>query len=70
MNETDPNWIAAAIAVVGGIAIGSVLARLVRGALSRERRPEPIREAAGAIAANAPRSASEWWVPSPRISSG
>ena len=50
MNETDPNWIAAAIAVVGGIAIGSVLARLVRGALSRERRPEPIREAAGAIA--------------------
>ena len=50
MNETDPNWIAAAIAVVGGIAVGSVLARIVRGVLSRDRRPEPIREAAGAIA--------------------
>ncbi|MEZ5247477.1 MAG: mechanosensitive ion channel family protein [Acidimicrobiales bacterium] len=50
MNDTDPNWIGAAIAVAAGIAVGSVLARLVRGFLSRERRPEPIRGAAGAIA--------------------
>lgn len=46
----DPNWIGAAIAAAAGIIVGSILARIVRGLLSRERRPEPVREAAGAIA--------------------
>ncbi|MDW3217391.1 MAG: mechanosensitive ion channel family protein [Acidimicrobiales bacterium] len=46
----DPNWIGAAIAAAAGIVVGSILARIVRGVLSRERRPEPVREAAGAIA--------------------
>ena len=50
MNETDPNWIAAAIAVGAGIVVGSVLARVARSVLSRERHPEGIRNAAGAIA--------------------
>lgn len=46
----DPNWIGAAIAVAAGFIVGSVLARVVRGLLSRERQPEAVREAAGAIA--------------------
>ena len=50
MNETDPNWIAAAIAVGAGIAVGSILARIARSVLSRERHPDGIRNAAGAIA--------------------
>lgn len=50
MNETDPNWIGAAIAVAAGVAVGSILSRIVRGALSRERRPEAVRAAAGPIA--------------------
>ncbi|MEQ8840059.1 MAG: hypothetical protein RIB98_03690 [Acidimicrobiales bacterium] len=50
MNETDPNWIAAAIAVAAGLVVGSLLARLVRLLLNRERRPDALRGAAGAIA--------------------
>ena len=46
MNE----WIAAAIAVAGGIVIGSLLARIVRGLLTNERRPEALQRSAGAIA--------------------
>lgn len=46
----DPNWIGAAIAVAAGLVVGSILARIVRGLLSRERQPEAVREAAGAIA--------------------
>lgn len=46
----DPNWIGAAIAAAAGIIVGSILARIVRGLLSRERRPDPVQEAAGAIA--------------------
>ncbi|MEM7142948.1 MAG: mechanosensitive ion channel family protein [Actinomycetota bacterium] len=46
----DPNWIGAAIAVAAGIVVGSILARLVRGFLSRERRPDAVRDAASAIA--------------------
>lgn len=46
----DPNWIGAAIAVAAGLVVGSILARIVRGVLSRERRPEALRDAAGAIA--------------------
>jgi hypothetical protein len=46
MNE----WVAAAIAAAAGIVIGSILARVVRGVLSNERRPDALREAAGAIA--------------------
>lgn len=48
--ETDPNWIGAAIAVAAGLVIGSILARAARGVLSQERRPEAVRDAAGAIA--------------------
>jgi len=50
MPETDPNWIGAAIAVGAGIIVGSVLARIVRGVLSSDRRPEALRSAASAIA--------------------
>ncbi len=50
MNETDPNWIAAAIAVAAGIIVGSALARLGRAVMSNERRPQALRETAGAIA--------------------
>lgn len=50
MSETDPNWIGAAIAVAAGVVVGSILSRIVRGALSRERRPEAVRAAAGPIA--------------------
>lgn len=46
----DPNWIGAAIAVAAGIIIGSVLARVVRSVLGRERSPEAVKSAAGAIA--------------------
>lgn len=46
----DPNWIAAAIAAAAGVIVGSILARVVRGALTTERRPEAVRDAAGAIA--------------------
>lgn len=46
MNE----WIAAAIAVAGGLVIGSLLARIVRGVLTKERRPEALQRSAGAIA--------------------
>lgn len=46
----DPNWIGAAIAVAAGLVVGSILARIVRGVLSKERRPEALRDAAGAIA--------------------
>ena len=46
MNE----WIAAAIAVAGGIVIGSLLARIVRGVLTNERRPEALQRTSGAIA--------------------
>ncbi len=46
MNE----WIAAAIAVAGGVVIGSLLARIVRGLLTRERRAEALQRSAGAIA--------------------
>jgi small-conductance mechanosensitive channel len=46
MNE----WIAAAIAVAGGVVIGSLLARIVRGLLTKERRPEALRRSSGAIA--------------------
>ena len=46
MNE----WIAAAIAVAGGVVIGSLLARIVRGVLMNERRPEALRRSAGVIA--------------------
>lgn len=46
----DPNWIGAAIAVAAGLVVGSILARVVRGLLSRDRQPDAVREAAGAIA--------------------
>lgn len=46
MNE----WIAAAIAIAGGVVIGSLLARIVRGLLTRERRPEALQRSSGAIA--------------------
>jgi small-conductance mechanosensitive channel len=46
MNE----WVAAAIAAGAGIVIGSILARVVRGVLSKDRRPEALRDAAGPIA--------------------
>lgn len=46
MNE----WIAAGIAVVAGLVVGSILARIARGVLSNERRPEAVRGAAGPIA--------------------
>lgn len=46
----DPNWIGAAIAVAAGLVVGSILARVARGLLARDGRPEPLREAAGAIA--------------------
>lgn len=46
MNE----WVSAAIAVAGGIVVGSILARIVRGVLSRDRQPDAIKRSAGAIA--------------------
>ncbi len=46
MNE----WIAAAIAVAGGVVIGSLLARIARGMLNKETRPDAVRRSAGAIA--------------------
>jgi len=46
MNE----WVAAAIAAGAGIVIGSILARIVRGLLSKDRRAEALRDAAGPIA--------------------
>ena len=46
MNE----WIAAAIAVAGGVVIGSLLARIIRGVLTKERRPEALQRSSGAIA--------------------
>ncbi|MEM9201517.1 MAG: hypothetical protein AAGC53_07645 [Actinomycetota bacterium] len=46
MNE----WIAAAIAVAGGVIIGSLLARVIRGVLTKERRPEALQRSASAIA--------------------
>ncbi|MEM8708450.1 MAG: mechanosensitive ion channel family protein [Actinomycetota bacterium] len=46
MNE----WIAAAIAVAGGVVIGSLLARIARGVLTKESRPDAVQRSAGAIA--------------------
>ena len=46
MNE----WIAAALAIAGGVVIGSLLARVVRTALVKERRPAAVRRSASAIA--------------------
>ena len=46
MNE----WVSAAIAVAAGIVVGSLLARVVRGILTRDRQPEAIKRSAGAIA--------------------
>ena len=46
MNE----WIAAAIAVAGSVVIGSLLARIARGLLTRDRRPEALQRSAGALA--------------------
>jgi len=43
-------WISAAIAVVAGVVIGSALARIVRGILTKDNRPVALRESAGAIA--------------------
>lgn len=46
MNE----WISAAIAVAAGVVVGSLLARVVRGLLTRERQPDALKRSAGAIA--------------------
>ncbi len=43
-------WVSAAIAVAGGIAVGSILARIVRGLLTKERQPEAVKRSSGAIA--------------------
>ena len=46
MNE----WVGAAIAVAGGIVVGSILARIVRGFLTKERQPDAVKRSSGAIA--------------------
>ena len=43
-------WLAAAIAVAAALVIGSLLARIVRGLLAKENRPEALQEAAAALA--------------------
>lgn len=43
-------WIAAALAIVAALAVGIVLARIVRAALARPGRPEALRASAAAIA--------------------
>jgi len=42
-------WIGAAIAIAGGLVVGSIVGRLVRRVLSHERQPEAIREVAPSI---------------------
>lgn len=46
MNE----WVAAAIAVVAAIVVGSILARVTRGLLAKHDRPEALQQSAGALA--------------------
>ena len=43
-------WISALIAVAGGLVIGSLAARIVRGWLSKEKRPDALRSAARPLA--------------------
>ncbi|MEL7158686.1 MAG: hypothetical protein AAFN30_19115 [Actinomycetota bacterium] len=44
------DWIFVAVAIVGGIVVGAVAARIVRGIVGAASRPEPIRNAAGPLA--------------------
>lgn len=47
MNLND--WIFVGIAIVGGIVVGAVAARVVRAMIGAPSRPEPIRNAAGPL---------------------
>ncbi len=48
MTLTD--WIFIAVAIVGGIVIGAIAARIVRSIVGAPSRPEPVRNAAGPLA--------------------
>ena len=47
---TTTEWIAVAAAIVGGFAVGMIAARVLTSAIDRPTRPDPIRQAAPALA--------------------